>query len=110
MSLLEITDVALDELKRIAQNEDKEPRVRVAMRGGGCSGFTISMDFTDLPHDEEFDKVYDHDGMEFIVDDKSVLFLKGATLDFSGTLLGRSFQWQFPNSTGGCGCGTSFSF
>lgn len=108
--MLTITEVALDELKRIADEEGNPFRVRLAMKGGGCSGMTVDMCFTKHEKDPEFDLTFTQDGVEFLVDKKSAFWLAGATLDFGGGLLDRGFKWIFPQSTGGCGCGTSFSF
>jgi len=107
---LNISKAAIEELKRIATETEQEPKVRVYMQGGGCSGFTVKMDFTHYVPDEEFDTVVELDGVEFIVDAKSALLINGANLDFGGDLLDRGFKWEFPSSTGGCGCGVSFSF
>ncbi len=108
--LLFLTSAALTELKRIAQEENQPLRVRIAFKGGGCSGMTIDMSFTKFPKDDEFDLTLTQDGIEFIVDNKSVLYIRGATLDYSGNLLDKGFSWSFPDSTGSCGCGVSFSF
>lgn len=108
--MIEVTEAAINELKRIADSEEKEYRVRVAMKGGGCSGYTVDMSFTKFPADEEFDLVFTQDDIEFIVDEKSATFLVDATLDYGGGLLDRGFKWTFPNASGGCGCGVSFSF
>jgi iron-sulfur cluster assembly protein len=110
VTLITVTEAALTELVRVAKDEGKDPRVRIAIKGGGCSGFTVDMDFTKYPADEEYDEVFSINGIEFIVDDKSALFVKDATLDFGGGLLDRGFKWEFPQASGGCGCGVSFSF
>ena len=109
-NVITATNEALSELKRIADDEGKALRVRVALKGGGCSGFTVDMHFTKFPQDEEFDISFKQDEVEFLVDKKSALYLQGAKLDFGGGLLDRGFKWDFPQSTGGCGCGVSFSF
>jgi len=105
-----VTEVALNELKRIADAEGNPLRVRIAMKGGGCSGYTVDMCFTKWLKDDEFDLTFTQDGVEFIIDKKSSFLLLGAILDHGGGLLDRGFKWEFPKSTGGCGCGTSFSF
>lgn len=109
-NLIIVTKPALNELKRIAEAEGKPLRVRVAMLGGGCSGFKVDMNFTKWPQDGEFDLTFTQDGIEFLIDKKSATLLEGATLDHGGGLLDKGFQWEFPSSTGGCGCGISFSF
>lgn len=108
--MINATKAARDELKRIAADEGKPLLVRVAMKGGGCSGFTVEMFFTNYPPDEEFDIVSHQDGIDFIIDEKSATYLNGAKLDHGGGLLDRGFKWEFPDATGGCGCGVSFSF
>jgi len=110
MDLFHITPAALTELKRISLEQDKAPQVRVAMIGGGCSGYSVTMDFTDDPPDYMTEQVQTIDGFRFLIDDKSALFVTGATLDYGGGLLNQGFRWDFPQATGGCGCGTSFSF
>jgi len=110
MVVLIVTETAIKELKRIADEEGNIHRVRIAMKGGGCSGYTVDMSFTKWEKDEEFDLTHTQDGVEFLVDKKSAFLLLGATLDYSGGLLDRGFKWTFPKSTGGCGCGVSFSF
>lgn len=108
--MIKVSPSALTELKRIAASEEKEARVRVTMKGGGCSGFTVTMDFTQWPPDEEIDLTFDFDGVIFIIDEKSAFFLQDASLDYGGSLLDKGFKWTFPKATGGCGCGSSFSF
>lgn len=108
--MIKVTETALEELKRIADVTDDPLCVRIAMKGGGCSGMTVDMCFTKWSKDNEFDLTFTHDGVEFLVDKKSAFWLTGATLDFGGGLLDRGFKWTFPTATGGCGCGTSFSF
>lgn len=109
-TLFTVTEAAVKELTRIAASENKPARVRVTMKGGGCAGMTIVMDFTKHPSDEMFDLTFTVDGVEFITDVKSAHFVQDATLDFGGSILDRGFKWQFPKATGGCGCGTSFAF
>lgn len=108
--LLTLTVSAANELKRIASSENKETRVRIAIRGGGCAGFSVHMDLTSLAPDPEMDLLYEDQGVTFVVDYKSAPYFDGATLDFGGTILDRNFKWIFPRANGGCGCGTSFAF
>lgn len=102
---------------RAAIHDDGIVRIRVGLKGGGCAGYSIVMDYTNLPADEEFDLVLDPiagygvQGIQFIVDVKSATYLQGATLDWdTSSLLAQGFKWDLPNSTGGCGCGVSFAF
>jgi len=109
-NLLNLTEVAALEIKRLASQASQLPKVRLACRGGGCAGYTIHMDLTSNPPDPEMDLLYENQGVTFVVDYKSATFFDGATLDFGGTMLDRGFKWTFPQARGGCGCGTSFTF
>jgi iron-sulfur cluster assembly protein len=77
------------------------------VKGGGCSGLSYDLEFD--THARERDLVYEFEGLKVFVDPKSHLYLKGITLDFSGGLNGKGFQFKNPNATGSCSCGESFS-
>ena len=106
--IIEITDRALFELNRAAEEEGLNS-IRISCLGGGCAGISISMDFTKWPADPEFDLKFEKAGLSFIIDQKSAAFLSGATLDYNTKLLERGFKWDIPGSSS-CGCGVSFSF
>lgn len=96
--------------KRIAAILSKEPAgamLRVAVEGGGCSGFQYKFDIVDAR--EEDDLVLDADGYKVLVDTISVDYMAGSEIDFSDELIGAAFKINNPNATAGCGCGTSFS-
>jgi iron-sulfur cluster insertion protein len=80
--------------------------LRVAVEGGGCSGFQYDIKLDDpVPGD----LVLEGDGQKVIVDEVSLPFLSNAVIDYSEELIGASFVIQNPNATASCGCGTSFS-
>lgn len=81
--------------------------LRVAVTGGGCSGFQYSFALDDAKLDD--DVVIERDGAVVLVDPMSLDFLKGAQLDFVDDLIGAAFKINNPNATSSCGCGTSFS-
>src|SRR4029077_18639659 len=81
--------------------------LRLAVSGGGCSGFQYGFSFDDTPH--EGDAVFQRDGVKLLVDATSLDLLAGAEIDFVEDLVGASFQVRNPNATSSCGCGTSFS-
>ena len=81
--------------------------LRVGVRGGGCSGFSYSLDLTDSK--TENDESWTQEGVEVICDSKSLLYLEGTTIDFRDELMGRGFVFNNPNATSTCGCGSSFS-
>jgi len=105
---LKITPEAAKEAKRLLGLQGTPDMVvRIAVQGGGCSGFTYRMNFDTKV--SEFDEVIDAGDAKFAVDAKSALFLKGTTLDYVNALMGGGFKFVNPNATGTCGCGESFS-
>ena len=96
--------------KRITQVLAKEPAgsmLRVAVNGGGCSGFQYAFDVVQTRGDD--DLIIERDGAILLVDTVSLEFLKGSQIDFVNDLIGQSFKIENPNATSSCGCGTSFS-
>jgi iron-sulfur cluster assembly accessory protein len=95
---------------RIAEILKAEPApsmLRVAVTGGGCSGFQYNFTLDDTKMDD--DLVIARDGATVLVDPMSLDFLKGAEIDFVDDLIGAAFKINNPNATSSCGCGTSFS-
>ncbi len=90
-----------------SKKEDEAVSLRVGVKGGGCSGLTydLGIDAEALPND----KVIEQHGVTILIDKKSYVFLAGTTLDYSGGLNGKGFQFHNPNAKTTCGCGTSFS-
>ena len=89
-------------------HEGKDDGVlRVAVKGGGCSGLTYVLDIVDEARED--DKIVRDKGVTLAVDKKSYVFLAGTVLDYSSGLNGRGFIFENPNAKKGCGCGTSFS-
>ncbi|HEX3808577.1 MAG TPA: iron-sulfur cluster insertion protein ErpA [Rhizomicrobium sp.] len=96
--------------RRIAEILKAEPAdamLRVAVTGGGCSGFQYNFAIEDARLDD--DLVVERDGATVLIDPVSLDFLKGAEIDFVDDLIGASFKINNPNATSSCGCGTSFS-
>ncbi|HEX3674644.1 MAG TPA: iron-sulfur cluster insertion protein ErpA [Rhizomicrobium sp.] len=96
--------------KRIAailKDEPSPTMLRVAVTGGGCSGFQYNFTLDDTRLDD--DLVVERDGATVLIDPVSLDFLKGAELDFTDDLIGAAFKINNPNATSSCGCGTSFS-
>ena len=81
--------------------------VRVAVKGGGCSGLTYALDITEDAREE--DKIIEQNGITLSIERKSYVFLAGTVLDYSGGLNGKGFVFNNPNAKKACGCGTSFS-
>ena len=96
--------------RRIAEILKSEPApsmLRIAVTGGGCSGFQYNFAIDDARADD--DLVVERDGATVLIDPMSLDFLKGAEIDFVDDLIGQSFKINNPNATSSCGCGTSFS-
>jgi iron-sulfur cluster assembly accessory protein len=96
--------------KRIAEILKSEPAsamLRLAVTGGGCSGFQYNFALDDTATSD--DLVIERDGAVVLVDPMSLDFLKGAEIDFVDDMIGASFKVNNPNATSSCGCGTSFS-
>ena len=106
--MIALTDNAATKVKDlIAQEGDDALMLRVAVRPGGCSGFSYEMFFdTDRAGD---DLVADYAGVKVVVDPSSAQLLTGATLDYSDGLQGAGFAIDNPNANRTCGCGQSFS-
>lgn len=81
--------------------------LRVAVEGGGCSGFQYKFDFADAP--ESDDIVLERDGAKVLIDTVSLEFLGGSEIDYVRELIGSAFKIKNPNAVAACGCGTSFS-
>ena len=81
--------------------------LRVGVKGGGCSGFSYSLDLTETM--TETDDSWDQHGVQVICDSRSVVYLNGTAIDFKDGLEGRGFVFSNPNATSSCGCGSSFS-
>jgi len=101
-----MTPTAIEQAKSIRDQADKDScALRIAVKGGGCSGFTYVMQF-DLATDA--DQVFSFDGLQVIIDNRSLVYLKGTTVDFKGGLNGTGFAFVNPNAKKTCGCGSSF--
>ena len=101
-----VTDRAFARLAEIGAGASGKA-LRVAVEGGGCSGFQYAFDLVTGP--EPGDEVIERDGARVVIDPESLPFLLGATLDFEDTLAGARFVVDNPNASGSCGCGVSFS-
>lgn len=97
--------------RRIAALKEQEgavgARLRIAVSGGGCSGFQYGLSFDDQRNPD--DSLFERDGVGVVVDDVSLDLLNGAEIDFVEDLMGAAFQIRNPNAASSCGCGNSFS-
>ena len=107
--MIKVTDSAKDQALHLMKEKSygEDYFIRVAVKGGGCSGLMYDLDFDNQLTDE--DKTFEHNGIKVVVDKKSFLYLVGTTLEYSGGLNGKGFVFNNPNAQRTCGCGESFS-
>jgi iron-sulfur cluster assembly protein len=106
--MVQLTETAVIKVKEILDTQEPKPAgLRIAVVGGGCSGFSYSMAFENTPN--MLDKTYQFDGLKVFVDQASLLYLDGASVDYVETLEGSGFKFENPNVKNTCGCGSSFS-
>ncbi len=101
-----VTDRAYARLAEIAEATGDHKALRVAVDGGGCSGFQYDIKLDDPASD---DLVLEKNGQKVLVDAMSLPFLANAVIDYSDELIGARFVIENPNASSSCGCGTSFS-
>ena len=101
-----VTDRAFARLAEIALSTGEARALRVAVEGGGCSGFQYDIKLDDPTAD---DLVLEKNGQKVLVDSVSLPFLSNAVIDFTEELIGAHFVIENPNASSSCGCGTSFS-
>lgn len=116
-----VTETAAKEIAAIIKQQDLDPeaiRLRVGVKGGGCSGFSYLLDLTENTKDSDESWEYEYSKAEdegdshaitVVCDPKSYLYLNGTEIDFKDEVMGRGFVFNNPNATNTCGCGSSFS-
>lgn len=107
--MIAVTDKAKERIGelRLEEGHSDSHNIRVAVKGGGCSGLMYDLEFDDQITDK--DDIFEDKDVKIIVDKKSLLYLLGTTLDFTDGLNGKGFQFINPNASRTCGCGESFS-
>jgi iron-sulfur cluster assembly protein len=105
--LVKLTDSAKIEVQRLITAE-QNPNIglRLGIKGGGCSGLSYVLDFTEQ---QEGDTIIDYNGFKVFLDRKSTIYLSGIQLDHQSGLTGRGFVFENPMASNTCGCGESFS-
>jgi iron-sulfur cluster assembly protein len=106
--MISVTETAANKLNSlIEESRFQTPYVRVAVKGGGCSGLSYDLSFD--TEQQTNDTLAEDRGVKILVDNKSLLYLFGTQLEFSDGLNGKGFQFINPNASRTCGCGESFS-
>jgi iron-sulfur cluster assembly accessory protein len=104
---ISLTPSAIAKVKEIMAQQDPVPAgLRIGVVGGGCSGFSYSMQFDNSAG--MMDKVFEMDGLKVYVDATSVMYLNGCRVDYVESLEGAGFKFENPNVKSTCGCGSSF--
>src|SRR3569623_2384329 len=103
-----LSSSAAERIRAIGQAEGRPVMLRVAVEGGGCSGFQYQIDLVDEAQPD--DLRIERDGAAALVDEMSLVLLKGSEIDFVDALAGAEFRVRTPNAMSSCGCGVSFSF
>ncbi|WP_205853240.1 HesB/IscA family protein [Zhengella mangrovi] len=107
MKGVDVTDAAARRIRKVLEKEPGKIGLRIAVEGGGCSGFSYLIDLTDMQNDD--DVVFEKAGAKVLIDELSLVYMGGSTVDFVDELMGQAFRIDNPNAVASCGCGTSFS-
>ena len=106
--MVNLTPTAIVKVKEIMAAQNPSPiALRVAVVGGGCSGFQYHMAFENASNGT--DKIYDFSGLQVFIDQMSLMYLGGVEIDYVESLEGAGFKFNNPNVKSTCGCGSSFS-
>jgi len=106
--MIKVTDIAKDTaIQMMADDNKTDYFIRVGVEGGGCSGLMYQLTFDNQINED--DKEFEDNGIKVVMNKKSVLYLVGTTLDYSGGLNGKGFVFSNPKAARTCGCGESFS-
>jgi iron-sulfur cluster assembly protein len=105
--MVTLTATAIDKVKQIMAERGEEGGLRIAVIGGGCSGFQYQMSLDGEANAD--DKVIELDGLKVFVDSRSSQYLDGTNVDFVDGLNGSGFKFDNPNARSACGCGESFN-
>jgi iron-sulfur cluster assembly protein len=104
--MVTLTDIAAKKVGEfLSSQEQPEAGLRVAVKGGGCSGFQYQLA---LDEGRDTDQVFDFEGIRIFVDPQSLRYVDGSVVDYTESLMGSGFQVNNPNVVAACGCGSSF--
>ena len=108
--MITISHIAKEKVLETMLNENLSPEdnyLRVSVKGGGCSGLSYNMEFDSKIGED--DEIFDYGEIKILCNKKSLLYLWGTELTYSGGLNGKGFEWVNPNATRTCSCGDSFA-
>lgn len=104
-----LTEKAAEKIKKVFEenNMPADSCLRLGVKGGGCSGFSYTLDVTDKPAAD--DEVFTSHDVRIVCDPKSYLYLNGTEVDYEDSMIQGGFKFNNPNASKSCGCGSSFS-
>ena len=105
--MVTVTPKAVEKIREAFRKENVQGGLRLGVLGGGCSGLSYQFKFDAKPR--ATDKVLNYDDVNVYIDPKSMVYLDGMTLDWKDSLIHSGFEFENPNATKSCGCGTSFT-
>lgn len=105
--MLTLTPTAVEKVKAVMSQRGENGGLRIAVVGGGCSGYQYQMTIDKDSNAE--DKIVEQDGIRMFIDPRSLLHLNGTIVDYVESLTGAGFKFDNPNAKGTCGCGESFN-
>ena len=109
---IQLSESAAKEIRQIIKDQnlsEEGTRLRVGVKGGGCSGFSYMLDLVDDTERTENDEEQESQGVKILIDNRSLLYLDNTQIDFKDEVMQRGFVFKNPNATSSCGCGSSFS-
>ncbi len=105
---IQLTKKAIDMAKKAIERRGQPTfGLRLGVRGGGCSGVSYAIEFADKARGR--DHVFEFEGLNIVIDPKSLIYLRGSVLDYEVKLMQHGFKFRNPNEKAGCGCGESFT-
>lgn len=105
--MFHITDAAAKKIKSVIEEENPDLKLRVFVQGGGCTGFQYGFSLEEKA--EEDDHVFEHAGIQVVIDSISMNYVNDAEIDYEESMMGSQFKIKNPNVTSTCGCGSSFA-
>jgi len=106
--VIKLTEKAIEKILEVLSQQNPKPAgLRIGIKGGGCSGYQYNLEFSD--GETQNDKVFEFGELKVFVDQVSLMYLDGATIDYEETLHGAGFRFDNPNVKTQCGCGQSFT-
>jgi iron-sulfur cluster assembly protein len=111
-NIVKVTDSAINQADKLLKQDTENEFLRVAVKGGGCSGLSYDLKFDNKKPEDYIQKCKSSDetlDLQILIDPKSALYLKDMTIDFDDGLMGKGFTFTNPNASNTCGCGESFS-